>query len=473
MRRRPLLALAPVLLAVAGCALFSVPEWEKPPPPAPDAPVVQPGSLQRAELDNGLEVLVLADRSLPRVELGVTVRRGEGIVDPKQAGLAPFTAELMERGAGRRGALSLAQAVDEIGASLGVGADWDSTSVQVTGLSRDLDRLMELLADVALRPRFEVGEAKKARSETLASLERAKDDPATLAGWRMAKVLYGDHRYALPLGGVPETVKALDARAARRFHGRIFVPNDAIFFAAGDVDLQQLLPKVRAAFGAWKRGEVVDPGPAPPARVPPERRIVVVDRPDLVQARIIVAHEGIPRAYPERVAAMLMNTVIGGGEFSSRLMETLRSEEGLTYSAASGFAMRRHAGPFYVSTFTRVPEVGRALELVLQVLERARSDPPDKDELRDARALMVGQFSLGLETSRAVVEALVHLDVYGLPRDSLDTYRGRVRATRAEDTARMARELLHPERAAIILVGPATALVPQVEALGTVEVVAP
>jgi zinc protease len=473
MRRRTAALAVAWLLCAAACALFQTPEWEKPPPPTRDAPVVQAGSLQRAELDNGLEVMVLEDRSLPRVLLGVTVRRGAGAEDPRLAGLASFTAELMERGAGSRDALALAQAVDGIGASLAVGADWDSTTVQVAGLSRDLDRLMEILADVVLRPRLEAGEARKARSETLASLERAKDDPSTLASWRMAQTLYGGHRYGLPLAGLPETVGSLDAGAARAYHRRVFVPNDAILFAAGDVDLEQLLPRVGAAFGAWERGEVSDPGPAPPRKVPPERRIVIVDRPDLAQAHIVLGHEGIERTYPERIAALLMNTVIGGGAFSSRLMETLRSEQGLTYGVQSGFALRRNPGPFYVATFTRVPETRRALDLILAQLEDARTDPPSEDELRDAKALQVGQFSLGLETSRAVVQALVNLDVYGLPQDSLDTYRRRVRATTTEDTARMARELLHPERAAIVLVGPAAELAPLMQDLGSVEVVKP
>jgi zinc protease len=207
--------------------------------------------------------------------------------------------------------------------------------------------------------------------------------------------------------------------------------------------------------------------------VPEERRIAIVDRPDLAQAQIIVAHEGIARTDPERIPAGLMNTILGGGDFSSRLMETLRSREGLTYGVGSGFEMRRHPGPFYVSSSTRVSEVRRALDLTLAELERMKREPPSEEELRDARSLLVGNFSLGLETSAAVVNALVDLDVYGLPQDSLDTYRGRVRATTTQDTARMAEKLLHPGRAAIVLVGPAADLAPQLEGLGPLEVVDP
>ena len=470
---RRLAAVALAALALPACAFTQKPAWELPPPPARDAPVVPEGSLHRTALDNGVEVLVLEDRRLPRVTLGVTVRRGDGAVPIEKAGLAGFTAEVMSRGAGSRDALALARATDEIGAGLEVGSGWDSMTVQVGGLSRDLDRLLEILADVALRPRFEAGEARKARGEILAALEQAKDDPATLARRQLLRVLYDGHSYGAPDGGLPETVSRFEARDAREFHRGVFVPNDAILFAAGDVDMDTLLPKLTAAFGAWQAADPVDAGPAPPERVPAERRITVVDRPDLGQARILLAHEGIARSNPDRIGAGLLNTVLGGGGFSSRLIERLRVDEGLTYGVGSGFNMRRHPGPFSVSTFTRVAEVRRTLDLTLAELERIRSEPPGGAELKGAKAQLVGRFSLGLETSAAVMSSLVDLEIYGLPEDSLDTYRGRVRAVTPDDAARLARELIHPERMAIVLVGPAEAIVPQVQDLGPVEVVKP
>ena len=472
-RPRQLLLLG-LALALAGCAQLRTPAWEQPPPPASDRPVVEAGALHRGELDNGATVIVLEERRLPRVMVGGTVRRGGGIVPPSQAGLAAFTSEVMKRGAGGRDALALAQATDTLGASLSVGADRDSMTVQVRGLSRDLDALLEILADVVLRPRFAANEAAKARSEMLASLEQAKDDPATLAGWNLMKALYPGHPYGAPADGLPETVARFDAGQARAFHRKVFVPNDAIVFASGDVDMETLFPRLGAHFASWAPGPVPAVGPEPPDPTPSGRKIVVVDRPDLAQVRIMVGHEGLARTDPRRVGAAIMNIVVGGGGFSSRLMDKLRSEAGLTYGVGSGFSLRRHKGPFYVSTFTRVPEVRRALDMTLAELERARgAEPPTEDELRDAKALAVGRFSLGLETSSAVLSSLVDLDVHGLPEDSLDTYRGRVRALTTEDTARLARELLHPDRAAIVLVGPAEAIVPQVESLGPVEVVKP
>jgi zinc protease len=449
------------------------PAWELPPPAATEAPVVKPGALHRAELENGMSVLVLEDRRLPRVVLGLTFRQGEASLPPERAGLASFTAELMKRGAGERDALALAESVDEIGASLGTSADWDQLRVGVTGLSVDLDLLFEILADVVLRPRFETEEAERARGELLAGLERAKDDPSTLAGWHTARALYPGHRFGLPLTGSPETVATLDAEAAREFHARSLVPNDAILYVSGDVDASDILARARRAFGAMPRATPPEPGPPPPTPAPPARRIVIVDRPDLAQTQITVAHEGIARTDYDRIPTSVMNSVVGGSGFSSRLMTTLRSEEGLTYGVYSGYSLRRHKGPFFVSTSTRVSEVRRALDLLLAELERGRADPPGEDELEWARTLAVGRFSMGLETSAAVMDGLVDLDVYGLPRDSLDTYRSRVRAVTTEQVAKAARDHLHPERAAIVLVGPAEQIRTQVEDLGPVEVVKP
>ena len=449
------------------------PAWELPPPPAPDTPVVPAGRLHRATLENGLHVVILEDPRLPRVVLGMAFRRGEAMLPPESAGLASFTAALMERGAGDRDALAMAEATDRLGAALSVTAGWDSLSAVTSGLSRDQGELFDLLADVVLRPRFDAAEATRERGETLASLEQAKADPNTLTSWYIASAVYEGHRFGLPLSGTPATVARLDAAAARDFYARVVMPNDGVFFASGDVEAGPLLEQVREHFGAWAPGTLADPGAPPASPAPPARRIVLVDRPEMVQARIALSHDGISRSSDDRVPAALMNSVVGGSGFSSRMMETLRTNEGLTYSVWSDYALRRSPGPFVVSTFTVVPKTRRVIDLVLGELERGRREPPGEGELSWARTLAIGNFAMGLETSTAVVQSLVDLDIYALPEDSLDTFRSRVRAVTPEDVVRVAQQYLHPERAAIVVIGPAKEIAPQLEGLGPVEIVDP
>ncbi len=479
MKRGRRLALLPLLFFLGACGglrpaslpFLAKPAWERPPPPVLDRPVVDATRLHRSVLPNGLVVLILEDRRLPSVDLGVTVRRGAGIVPLEKAGLANFTAELMGRGAGERRALELAGVVEELGASLSVGASWDSMTATVGGLSRDLDPLFEVLADVTLRPRFDADEAERVRAEQLAALEKAREDPKQLASWRFASALYPGHIYGTPGLGTPESVAGLDAEEARAFHAKVFVPSNAIFFAVGDVDAEDLRARIEGAYGSWRGSPPPPPGPPPPESR--ERRVVVVDRPDLGQAQVLIGHPGIRRTEPRRLAVQVMDTVLGSAGFSSRLMSTIRAQEGLTYGIWSQFAGRRQPGPYVVASFTRVPEVGRLVELTLAELARIRTEPPSETELAAAKTLLVGRFALGLETSAAVLSGLVDLDVEGLPPDSLDTYRGRIRALRREEVSAAARDFVHPEQALIVVVGPAEKVAPQLERFGPVRIVQP
>jgi zinc protease len=462
-----------LVLGLPGCALFGKPAWELPPPPVRTGPVVDASRLHRAELPNGLRLIVFEDERLPQVSLGLAVRRGVAQEGVAEAGLATFTAELMSRGAGSRRALELARTVDDLGASFDVSAGWDSTTVSLSGLSRDVDTLFEVLADVVRRPRFDPDEAAKVRRELLAVLESQRDNPTALVRNAFAAALYAGHRFGLPAEGAAAAVGRLDAASARAFHDRVFVPGDAVLFATGDVRFADVEARAEAAFGDWAPGPVPPPGPPPPDPAPPARSVVVVDRPELAQAQIAIGHEGIARDDPDRTADVLMDQIVGGGDFSSRLMSRVRGEAGLTYGIYAYFAMRRAPGPFLVSTSTRVSEVRRTIDLVLAELERARREPFAPAELEAVQRLATGSFVLGLETSADVTEALVDLDVHGLPPDALDTYRARVMATSLADIQRAAEERLHPDRAAIVVVGPAATLVPALEGLGPIEVVKP
>ena len=251
------------------------------------------------------------------------------------------------------------------------------------------------------------------------------------------------------------------------------MPGNAILFATGDVSFPDVLARAQAAFGDWPAGPTPELPASPPSPAPPARRVVIVDRPDLVQAQIAIGHDGMARTDPARIPALLMNEILGGGGFTSRLMARVRAEAGLTYGANSWFAMRRAPGPFVVGTFTRVAETRRTIDLVLSEVERTAREPLAPEELAAAQRLAAGSFALGLETAADVTEAVVDLDVQALPADSLDTYRDRVLAATLDDVQRAARERLHPERAAIVVVGPAQQLVPALDGLGPIEVTRP
>ncbi len=463
------------LAAVAiGCAaLRPQPIWEQLPPPITEGPIVPAARLHRATLDNGVGVLVLENHALPRIEIGVVTRRGAASESLGEAGVAGLTVDVMKRGAGARDALALARAVEELGASLSASAGWDSASVGLGGLSEDADALFAILADLVLRPRFDPQEVARARAEQLASFEQEKDEPHAVANRILSRVLYPGHRYGMSPDGVPATVAKLDANALRAWHARLFTPAQSIVFVVGDMGADAALARVRAHFADWRARDGLAIGPPPPAETPTARRVFLVDRPDQQQATLVLGTEGIERRDPQRVSADLMNDILGGGGFLSRLMSKVRAQEGLVYGVGSGFSLRWFPGPFVVATSTRVPEAGRVVDMLLAELDGMRANPPTDVELRQSKSYAAGHFVLGLERSSAIAASLVDLDIYGLPPDSLDTYRTRLNDVTRDDVAAVAKRLLHPERMAIVAVGPVTALRPQLERFGPVEVVTP
>jgi zinc protease len=470
---RAVLGVAALVLGIAGCASLASEPWEAPPPPIAEGPVVPQERLHRATLDGGLAVVVLEDHALPRLAIGIVTRRGAGSETLDEAGAVALALDCMKRGAGSRDALALARAVEEMGASLSTGAGWDSASVGMSGLSEDTGSLFALFGDVVRRPRFEAGEVARARAEQLASFEQEKDEPHALAGRQLARVLYDGHRYGVSIDGEPASVARLDARALRAWHERIFTPAQSIVYVVGDVEPADAIAHVRAQFGDWPARAGALRGAPPPPAAPSARRVVIVDRPDLGQAQLLVGHEGISRRDPGRITADLLNTVLGGGGFLSRLMSKVRAEEGLAYGVGSGFSLRWYPGPFLISTSTRAAEAGRVVDLLIAELARMQSEPPTDADLRQVKSFSAGRFALGLETSAAIAGALVDLDVYELPPDSLDTYRTRLQQVTTADVATAAQQLLHPDRVAIVAVGPADALRPQLERFGPVEVQKP
>ncbi len=474
---RPL-ALCVLALACFACSsmpdglrLGARPAWELPPPPPAEGPIVEAGSLHRDTLSNGLEIVILEDDRLPRVSLGFELRRGAGSVDPAKAGVAAVATEVMQRGAGDRDGLALAQVVEDAGASLSASAGWDTTGIALSGLSEDQPLLLEILSDVALRPRFEEQEFRKALAEHQAGIVAAQDDPATLVTWKALRALYPGHRYGLPRDGTKESLEGLTHEDARAYWEDRFVPSGTIFWAVGDVDASALIAEVRSRFGDLPERPLPPNTPPTPERTPEARRVIVVDKPELGQARIMVAHEGISRTNPRRIPIALMNDALGGSGFSSRLMMRIRSDEGLTYGVYSGYSLRGEPGPFSVSTFTRAEKTREVIDLLLEEMNAIRADRAmSEEELAKFISYNVGRFGLSLETSRSVLSSLVDLQIHGLPTDSLDTYRSRVRAVTLDDVHEAAIEYLHPDRAAIIVLGPAETIVPQLEGLGPVEI---
>lgn len=318
-----------------------------------------------------------------------------------------------------------------------------------------------------LHPAFRPDELRRSQGLALAGIVAARDNPSSVAELCYARYVYGSHPYGHLSQGTEASVKRLARADVQAFYERHYVPDHAILVIIGDASAGELMAKAERAFGGWKKGGAALVPPAVPARIS-GRHILLVDKPDATQTHIRVGNVAIARTDPTFVPATVASNVLGGG-FGARLIDELRVKRSLTYGAWSGFAARKVPGDFRVGTFTKVGTTGEALQVALDVLDKYAAEGATADELARAKSLMTGQFPKQLETPGAVASKLAELAGYGLPRTELEQYPTRVNATSLADVKQLARRWVPTRDEAIVIVGPAEQIAPQLAKFGTVE----
>lgn len=429
------------------------------PPPLAPRPLNLP-TPQETTLDNGLRIVIVEDSRLPLVSFRLAVRAGNSH-DPKHLpGLSDVLATMLTEGTESLTSRELADEVARLGATLAAGSSSDYCTIAASSLASYSDRVLELLAEVALRPTFPENELEIVRQNAEQSLIAQRGQPSFLASERISQVLFGQHPYSV-VAPTRESLAATTVEELKSFHRARFSPQAAVLFIVGDVKSDALLERIRALFGAWQSGSA--PGenfPAPPERT--SRVAYLVDRPNSAQSNIVIANLGINRTHPDYFSLLLMNTVLGANA-SSRLFMNLREDKGYTYGAYSSLDARRNGGSLRATSEVRTPVTGDSLKEFFYELDRIRNEPVSDKELQDAKSFLTGVFPIRLETQEGLIDQLVQIKMYGLPDDYLQNYRERVSAVTKEDVQRVARQHLTPEKAAIVIVGDAKAIVEQVK----------
>lgn len=424
-------------------------------------------------LANGLGVWLvpLPDREL--VSIHLLTDAGAASEDEAHAGIADLTAQLLVTGTQRLDASAFAETTERLGFAVGSESSWDSARASFTALGSKLDEGLALLVEMLRTPRLESGEFDRLKAERLNDILQARADPGRLADESFLREVFADDvPYGRLSAGRPDTVEALTVEDARAFHATHYAPNVADIVIAGAISPDTALAAVGRHLGDWA-------GTAPEHRrfEPTQRggrRIVLVDRPGSVQSELRVGHLGINRHDPRYFPALVMAALLGG-VFGSRLNLRLREELGYTYGARCSFDPRRAVGPFTATAAVQTEVTTDAIRELLGQLERIREAPPTDVELSDVRDYLVGVFPLRFETTGGIASAIEPLAVYDQPHDWWQTYRGKLEAVGADDVHRVARELVRPEEALILVVGDASALRAELEAaeLGPIEVISP
>jgi len=268
-------------------------------------------------------------RHLPTLSATLLFPAGIACEPEERPGAAFFASQVLPMGTLRRTAVELAEDVDGLGATLSTGCDYDYATIDVTGLSRDADALLDILAEVTLSPAFLEEEVERRRSQILGFLERRKDDHADVVRNRFFEEIYGGHPYRRTREGTPDSIGRMTREDLVDLWIASYVPAGAILAIAGDIDSARAIRIAEERFGGWKAAESLPQLPEPP-EVLPARRIVTIQQ-DVTQAYIRMGNVAIERNHAEFCAATVMNYILGGAGFGSRLMRSLREERGLTY----------------------------------------------------------------------------------------------------------------------------------------------
>ncbi|RMH45068.1 MAG: hypothetical protein D6689_00830 [Deltaproteobacteria bacterium] len=433
------------------------------PEPQPPQEVKLP-PIRRFTLKNGLQVIVIERHDLPVVGMQLAVRAGEQDDMRDKRGLAQFAAAMLTKGTRKRSAEQIAEAVDFVGARLNAGASLEATTLSCSALTKHVDTCFDLLPDVAANPTFPAKEMDQVRDQLITAVRQRRDDAQQLAAAHFDNELWGDdHVRGWPI--TVNTIKAIERADLVSWHKTWFKPNNAVLVVAGDVDAGKLERRLAAAFRRWRKGKVAPHklwAPRPIEGI----RVRLVDKPDQTQSQIVVGHYGISHKDPDYYAVQVMNYVLGGGGFASRLMKVVRSEGGKTYGARSRFDSYLSRGAFTATTFTRSEETVNTIKLVLGELARMKAEGPTPEEVADAIANISGRWATAFESALDVAGAVLAAELHGFGDDYVRNYALRIGEVTPEAARQAAAAHLDPDNLVMVIVGAAKDVKPQLDAAG-------
>jgi zinc protease len=428
--------------------------------------------VERRSLSNGLDLRVCRLSRLPVVSLNLFFGAGESGLEESRAGLAVLTGDALEGGTLERSGSELAEALERIGARLGISTGWEGTSVSVSCLADRLEEAFGLLAEAVLEPSFPEDEVDRAREQQLAAIRQRAMDPGALASMEASRRYFAPGiPYARPQSGTVESIAPVTRERLEEFAAAAYGPHEGGLIVAGDLDPNEIEAMANHRLGAWvgAQPETNEFSVEPATR---ERRVWIVHRKGSVQSEIRVGHVGTDRATPDYFPLSVANMLLGG-TFTSRLNLNLREENGFTYGVRSGFGFRSRPGPFSVSTSVGTDVTGPAVREIVRELEQLVEGGPTDEEVAASRDYAAGVFGLQLETAGQIASRISQLVVYGLADDYYHTYRDRLRAVTTADVAAATRAHIRPAEVQVVVVGDAEQIAAPLEALqlGPVEVV--
>lgn len=458
-----------IVLLVAGTAWWAQHSHKN--APSQDAPMSEGGKLiaafeyepidwqvptlgtdvERYVAPNGMVVYLREDHKLPEFRIRALIRCGSLYDSNDDAGLSGLVGTVLRSGGTKSmPADSLNATLEYIAASIETGIGSESGSASLYCLSKDIETGMKLFADVLRNPAFDEKKLDLAKEQIRKSIKGRNDRPASIVSREFSRQLFGDH----PNGRILEwaSVKDISRNDLKDYHKKYYAPNAMMLGITGDFDSDKIKKLLDQHFGDWKRSNSAAPV-GPKVEMAYKPGVYFIEK-DINQVNIRFGHLGITNDNPDRFAVSVMNFILGGGSFNSRMTSKVRSDEGLAYSVGTRYQTGSNdVGTFFAYCQTKSETTLKALELMRDEVNRIRDGEVTEAELAMAKDSYINRYVFRFTSSGQIVGQMMSLEYNDRPRDLLEKYLENVRKVTREDVLRVAQEYLHPDKLTYMVVG--------------------
>lgn len=424
--------------------------------PLPESfPEVSFTDFERGKLSNGMQLIVAHRDAVPVVNFGLQFDAGYASDQFAEAGTASLAMAMLDEGTRRRNALEISEEAARLGANIAAGSGIDSSSVTMSALKENLDKSLDLYADIILNPAFPDAELERLRKLRLAQIQQEKTRPVSLALRVFPSLLYGqNHAYSMPLtgSGTEESVQRIRRDTLVDWHRSWFKPDNGTMIVVGDTSMAEIKPKLERLFSGWRPGDVPRKNIADVA-MRDKPQVYLIDRPGAEQSIIFAGNIAPGAGSGNEIAVETMNDILGGS-FTSRLNMNLREDKHWSYGAFTFLYDTRGQRPFIAYAPVQTDKTMESMaEIQREITEFLSTDPAHEDELDKVKANNTLSLPGRWETSTAVLRDINEIVTYDLDDDYWDTYADRVRNLSLVDVKTAADEVVRPGSMVWVIVG--------------------
>ena len=439
-----------ILFATASLShtdFYSQVDRSQAPEPGP-APLIELGESKLLTLDNGLKLIVVENHKQPKISWTLSFEYAP-IFEGNKVGMLDLFGEMMRSGTKNKSKAELDEAIDFLGASINV----SPTGMRGSGLTKHTNQVLQLMSEILFEPSFPENELERLRTQALSGLVAAESSPNEISDILTRSLNYGGIH---PYGEVttPESINTLAREDFVDFHSTYFHPNIAFLVVVGDIDANTAFGKANSFFGDWKRSDNIPYKRWESPSRPQGNKVCFSPLDGAVQSVLKLTHTvTIPPGSKDAIAVSVMNSILGGGAFSGRLMQNLREDKAFTYGARSYISTDPLLGSFTAYADVRNEVTDSAIVEFLHEIRRMTTEPVDSASFVVTKNYMTGSFARSLENPNTAARFALNIQRYNLPADYYLTYLEKLNAVTIEDVQRVAKNHLRPDQLYITCVG--------------------